>query len=87
MDNDTLRHFLSKARDAVKGGHPAWSVQSTGERCAVALALNRADWLAEIDYTLAEAIDRLDPDWLECVPEVERTVRDEGYQAWPEDKQ
>jgi len=53
--------------DAVRGGYEAWALQSTGERVAVALALNRADWLAKIDYTLAEAIDRLDSDWLACV--------------------
>jgi hypothetical protein len=56
--NDRYEHLLRKARDARRGGHEAWRVQSTGERVAVALALNRADWLAEMDYTIAEAIDR-----------------------------
>lgn len=82
QDTDTFKHFLGKAQDAIRGGYPAWSAQSTGERVAVALALNRADWLAKIDYTLAEAIDRLDADWLACVRQIERTVREEGYQPW-----
>jgi hypothetical protein len=34
-------------------------VQSTGEKLAVAFALNRADWLAEFGYTLVEAIERV----------------------------
>jgi len=49
-------HLLSKARDAKRGGHDAWAVQSTGEKVTVALVLNRADWLAEMQYTLADAI-------------------------------
>jgi hypothetical protein len=33
-------HLLNKARDARQGGLPAWEVQSTGEKLAVALVLN-----------------------------------------------
>lgn len=77
MNTETLNHFLGKARDAKRGGEAAFWVQSTGERVAVALALNRADWLAEMDYTLAEAIDRLEPAWLALVPKVERILREE----------
>ena len=47
-------HLLRKSRDAKRGGHEAWAVQSTGEKVAVALVLDRADWLAEMQYTLAE---------------------------------
>ena len=43
--NDRYEHLLRKARDAKRGGHEAWTVQSTGETVAVALVLNRADWL------------------------------------------
>ena len=49
-------HLVRKAHDAKRGGHEAWAVQSTGEKVAVALVLNRADWLAEMQYTLADAI-------------------------------
>ena len=56
--NDRFAHLFRKSRDAKQGGHDAWAVQSTGEKVAVALVLNRADWLAEIGYTLPEAIER-----------------------------
>ncbi len=49
-------HLLRKAGEAKRGGHDAWAVQSTGEKVAVALVLNRPDWLAEQGYTIAEAI-------------------------------
>lgn len=58
MNQAEFDHFLSKARDAKSGGRDSWAVQSTGEKGAVALALNRADWLDSIDYTLAETIER-----------------------------
>ncbi len=72
-----LTHLLGKARDAKHGGQDAWAVLSTGETIAVALVLNRSDWLALIDYTLAEAIDRTGPEWLALVPVVARTLADE----------
>ena len=56
--------MFRKAQDAKRGGHDAWAVQSTGEKVAVALVLNRADWLVEQDYTIAEAIERLVPSGL-----------------------
>lgn len=73
-----FKHLLRKSRDAKRGGKPAWGVQSTGERVAVALVLNRADWLADIGYTLAEAIDRTGPEWIRLVPLVERALKDEA---------
>jgi hypothetical protein len=72
-----LVHFLSKARDAKHGGYAAWRVQSTGEKVAVALALNRADWLAEMDYTIAEAIDRVGPSWVALIPIIARQLTDD----------
>lgn len=48
-----LDHMVRKARDAEAGG---FGVLSTGERLVVALILNRPDWLAQMDYTIAEAI-------------------------------
>ncbi len=44
-----ITHFLSKARDAKTGGRDAKAVMSTGGKVAVALVLDRADWLASID--------------------------------------
>ena len=69
-------HLLQKARDAKHGGHGAWAVQSTGEKVAVALVLNRPDWLAEVDYTIAEAIDR-SGDWVSMIPKVARQLTEE----------
>lgn len=73
-----FNHLLRKARDAKRGGRDAWAVQSTGERVAVALVLNRADWLKSIGYTLGEAIERTGQEWIGLVPLVERTLREEA---------
>ncbi len=67
-------HLLEKARDALECGEDAWRCQSTGERLAVALVLNRADWLASMDYTIAEAIDRIGIEWAALLPAVERAL-------------
>lgn len=77
MKQHEYNHPLSKARDAKMGGREAWSVQSTGEKVAVALVLNRPDWLADMDYTLPEAIERTGQEWLPLVPLVARALRDE----------
>jgi hypothetical protein len=61
-------HLLRKSRDAKRGGRDAWAVQSTSEMLAVALVLNRADWLEEIRYTIAEAIERSGQEWVAIVP-------------------
>lgn len=76
--NARYEHLLRKSGDAKRGGHEAWAVQSTGERVAVALVLNRADWLREIDYTIAEAIDRSGSEWVAIIPQVARQLAEEG---------
>ena len=75
--NDRYEHLLRKARDGKRGGHDSWSVQSTGERVAVALVLNRADWLREIDCTIAEAIERSGAEWVALIPQVARQLAEE----------
>ena len=75
--NDRYEHLLRKSRDARRGGHDAWAVQSTGERVAVALVLNRADWLAEVQYTIAEAIERSGQEWVAIIPQVARQLAEE----------
>ncbi len=70
-------HLLRKAGEAKRGGHDAWAVQSTGEKVAVALVLNRPDWLAEQGYTIAEAIERTGREWVEMIPQVARHLADE----------
>jgi len=77
MIDHEYEHLFNKARDAKHGGRDAWSVQSTGEKVAVALILDRADWLKSIDYTLPEAIDRTGTQWLALVPRIARALRDE----------
>jgi hypothetical protein len=76
--SDQYQHLLRKSLDAKRGGHAAWSVQSTGERVAVALVLNRADWLAEIDYTIPEAIERSGAEWVSIIAQVARQLEDEA---------
>ncbi len=75
--NDRYEHLLRKARDARHGGHEAWVVQSTGEKVVVALVLNRADWLTEMQYTIAEAIERSGVEWVAIVPQVARQLAEE----------
>ncbi len=75
--NDHYEHLLRKSSDAKRGGHEAWTVQSTGEKLAVALVLNRPDWLAEIQYTIAEAIERSGPEWVAIIPQVARQLAEE----------
>jgi hypothetical protein len=70
------KHFLMKARDAKVGGVEAWRPQSTGEKVAVALALNRADWLKEIGYTIPEAIERAG-NWVRYIRQIERELEQE----------
>ncbi len=77
ISNDRYNHLLSKARSAKRGGRGAWAVQSTGEKVAVALVLNRADWLAEYDYTIAEAIERAGQEWVAMIPQVARQLANE----------
>lgn len=79
-DNHEFRHLLSKARDAARGGNNAWSVQSTGEKLAVALVLNRFDWLQAMDYTIAEAIKRVGQEWVGMIPTVAKVIHDETEQ-------
>ena len=75
--NGRYEHLLRKSRDAKRGGHDTWTVQSTGERVAVALVLNRADWLSEIDYTIPEAIERSGAEWVSIIPQIARQLAEE----------
>jgi hypothetical protein len=76
--NDRYNHLLNKARQAMRIGRCAWAVQSTGEKAAVALLLNRSDWLEEQGYTMAEAIERAGQDWVAIIPKVARQLAGEG---------
>ena len=75
---DRYNHLLNKARQATRFGYCAWAVQSTGEKVAVALVLNRADWLEEQGYTIADAIERAGHDWVSIIPQVARQLTEDG---------
>jgi hypothetical protein len=51
---------------------------STGEALAAALVLNRSDWLAGMNYTMAQALERIDDDFFALIPQVERMLRAES---------
>lgn len=76
MDDPAYQHLYAKVRDAKRGGRSAWTVQSTGEKLAIALVLNRSDWLAGMGYTIGEAIHRVGAHWCALVPHVERALMD-----------
>ncbi|CEE29619.1 conserved hypothetical protein [Xanthomonas citri pv. citri] len=48
---------------------------STGEALTAALVLNRHDWLAELGYTIAQALDRIDSDTAQHLRDAERVLR------------
>lgn len=47
---------------------------STGEALTAALVLNRHDWLTEMDYTIAQALDRIDEDTIQHLSDAARSV-------------
>lgn len=51
---------------------------STGEALTAALVLNRHDWLKEMDYTIAQALDRIDEDTIPHLADAARGVA-EGF--------
>ncbi len=51
---------------------------STGEALTAALVLNRHDWLKRMDYTIAEALERIDTDTVQHLRDAERIVKGEA---------
>lgn len=74
MPDYVLQQIVSKAKFARDGG---FNVLSKGEKLAVALALNREDWLADMNYTIAEAVERVGHEWMARVPEAARILEGE----------
>ncbi|NIK10576.1 hypothetical protein FHY11_004136 [Xanthomonas arboricola] len=68
-----LQRTIEIARAAAHMGEPG--TLSTGEALTAALVLNRADWLAEMDYTIAQALDRIDSDTVQHLRDAERVLR------------
>ncbi|MDR2881830.1 MAG: hypothetical protein LBV29_08040 [Azoarcus sp.] len=71
---DAVKHILDKCRAAKNGAN----YLSTGESLVAALVLNRSDWLAEMNYTIPEALERIGPEWAKQIPAVARILREEG---------
>jgi hypothetical protein len=75
MTDYVLEQIINCARRARSGG---FDVLSTGERLAAAMVLNRADWIAEMNYTLADAIVRIGPVWMAQIPDAARILEEEA---------
>ncbi len=54
---------------------------SLGEALTAALILNCCDWLREQGYSIAQALDRIGPEWTARLREVERQFYDEVTQT------
>ena len=74
MNDQVLKQIIEKSSAANRGD---WGGLSEGEKLAAAMVLNRADILAEAGYTIAEAIDRIGPNWLSKIPEAARNLEAE----------
>ncbi|MFT0850605.1 hypothetical protein VRY85_07465 [Achromobacter sp. F4_2707] len=70
--------MLNIAQEAALHGIGAMSL---GEALTAALVLNRCDWLHERGYSIAEALDRIGPEWTARLREIERQFYDEVTQA------
>lgn len=70
-----LEYILQKSRAAKNGD---FGVLSTSEKLVAAVVLNRADWLEEMGYSMAMAIERIGPAWLERIPDAARQLVYEG---------
>ena len=71
----SLNHILAKVRDAAANDGPGG--MSTGEALMAALVLNRPDWLAKMDYTIGEAIDRVGAEWAGLIPKAAKIFEEE----------
>ncbi|WP_237173913.1 hypothetical protein [Paracandidimonas lactea] len=54
---------------------------SLGEALTAALVLNRSDWLRDCGYSIADALDRIGPEWAARLSAVSRQFHDEVTQA------
>ncbi|KGT55746.1 hypothetical protein NY96_10170 [Xanthomonas citri pv. fuscans] len=68
-----LQRTIEIARTAARMGGPG--PLSTGEALTAALVLNRHDWLAEMGYTIAQALDRIDSETAQHLRDAERVLR------------
>jgi hypothetical protein len=59
---------------AVRRDNDMRKIMSTGESLAIALLLNRHDWLNEMGFTMVGAFDRVGPRLVTQLREVERVL-------------
>ena len=78
IGNSDLTQILAKTTDAANGGLGGLS---TCEALVAALVLNRPDWLASLEYTIAEALERIGPDWARLGPAAARQFSRETEKA------
>ncbi|MBE0315948.1 MULTISPECIES: hypothetical protein [Xanthomonas] len=71
-----LQRTIEVARAAARLGEPG--PLSTGEALTAALVLNRHDWLAEMGYTIAQALDRIDSNTVQHLRDAERALHGEA---------
>ncbi|MCC4607289.1 hypothetical protein LL967_05265 [Xanthomonas campestris pv. zinniae] len=71
-----LQRTIEVARAAARLGEPG--PLSTGETLTAALVLNRHDWLAEMGYTIAQALDRIDSNTVQHLRDAERALHGEA---------
>ena len=69
--------LLNKSRRAIESNRAGWALQPVGERLAIALVLNRADWLEDLGYTIADAIELAGKEWVSVIPRVARQITNE----------
>jgi len=82
LQTQAEKDLFRTAKNARDRGEDARGCQSTSQALGTALVLNRSDWLAEMRYTIAQALDRIGPDWATAIPAVERALmNDEMHNA------
>ena len=69
--------LLNRSRRAMESGHAGWASQPISERLAIALVLNRADWLEDLGYTIADAIELVGKEWVSVIPRVAHQITNE----------
>ncbi|HYG08247.1 MAG TPA: hypothetical protein VD865_17800 [Stenotrophomonas sp.] len=71
-----LQRIVEVTRAAVRMGEPG--PMSTGEALTAALVLNRHDWLMDMGFTIAEALDRIDRDTIQHLRDAERMLQEDA---------
>lgn len=73
--SDCPGHLFRLAVKAHREGECAWAEMTTREKVAVALILNRADWLRRTDYTIADAMARAGSEWVRAMPRISHLIQ------------